>query len=415
MPRDLADPTGGSGRERTMIAIMFATWGLVFLDRMSVLYLSPYIARDLRLTAAQIGTLAGVVAISWAVSALLFGAVSDRVGRKVVLVPMVLLFSVVSALSGFAHSFRELLWLRVALGVVEGPCWSVMMALVEENSSPGHRGRNIGIVVSAAALIGLAVAPVATTQVAADFGWRDAFFIAAAPGVVLAALIAAFVNDSAAAPRAAGGHSMRLSELSRLLRYRNLWISAVGAAGFMTWLFLVNAFGPLYITEVQHQSGTTAGFLMGAAGLGSFAIGLVAPALSDRVGRRPMLIACAALSIFLPLALLLNLSGPLLWLIALVLFCTQTGQAISAICIVLVPTESVPRHLAATAIGFTTLFGEMIGGFLAPLTAGALAQTHGLALALWMSAGGAVVVLGAGLAMRPTLPAQPIPVGLPSA
>ena len=42
-----------------MVAIMFATWGLIFLDRMSVLYLAPYIARDLHLGDVQVGMLAG--------------------------------------------------------------------------------------------------------------------------------------------------------------------------------------------------------------------------------------------------------------------------------------------------------------------------------------------------------------------
>jgi MFS family permease len=390
----------GSRCERAMVAIMFATWGLVFLDRMSVLYLAPYIARDLHLDDAQVGMLAGVVAVSWALSALAFGVLSDRLGRKAILVPMVLLFSVISAASGLARDFEQLLCLRALLGVAEGPCWSVMMALVEENSPPRRRGRNIGIVVSAAAMVGLAIAPVLTTQVAAHLGWRDAFFVAAVPGALLAVLIARFVSEAPRERRAASGR-VGLSDVRALLRHRNLWASAVGAAGFMTWLFLVNAFGPLYITQIEHQSGRTAGLLMGAAGLGSFMLGLIAPAMSDRVGRRPMLAFCAVLSVILPIALLSHGLYESLWLLALILFCTQAGQAISAICIVLVPTESVPRGFAATAIGFATLCGELIGGFLAPLVGGDLAERHGLALPLWMAAAGAGVVLLSAVAMRP--------------
>jgi sugar phosphate permease len=67
---------------------------------------------------------------------------------------------------------------------------------------------------------------------------------------------------------------------------------------------------------------------------------------------------------------------------------------------VLVPTESVPSNFAATAIGFTTLCGELIGGFLAPLVGGSLAQRYGLGVPLWMAAAGAGVVLLAALSMR---------------
>ncbi|MHB1870915.1 MAG: hypothetical protein ACYCT1_08690 [Steroidobacteraceae bacterium] len=66
------------------------------------------------------------------------------------------------------------------------------------------------------------------------------------------------------------------------------------------------------------------------------------------------------------------------------------------------PTESVPPGYAATAIGFATLFGELVGGFLAPLVGGHLAQRYGLDVPLWLAAAGAGVVLLATLAMRPS-------------
>jgi predicted MFS family arabinose efflux permease len=372
-------------RESQVVAIMFVTWGVVFLDRMAVLYLAPYIAPDLHLSNPQVGFLAGVMAACWAVSALAFGAVSDRIGRKAVLVPMVLLFSVLSAVSGLAHDFGQLLLTRALLGLAEGPCWSVTMALVEESSSEQVRGRNVGIVVSAGAIIGLAIAPVLTTQIAEHFGWRWAFFLAGVPGLIMALLIARFVHEPLAEEKPGGAsHRIGLGDLKSLLSYRNVWMGAIGAVGFMTWLFLVSAFAPLYITEVAHQSPTTAGFLMGAAGLGSFIIGMIAPALSDRLGRRRVLGAMGLLSVFLPLALMLRPLYGHLWLMAAVLFLTQCGQAIAAICIVLVPAESVPRRLVGSAIGFATLFGEMFGGFGAPMLAGSLAGRHGLAIPLWL-------------------------------
>lgn len=388
-------------RENLTVAILFVTWGVVFLDRMAVLYLAPYIAPELHLSGAQVGSLAGIMALCWAVSAMVFGAISDRVGRKAVLVPMVVLFSLLSATSGLAHSFAELLLVRALLGVAEGPCWSVTMALVQDVSTERSRGRNVGIVVSAAAIIGLAIAPVLTTQIAARFGWRWGFFVAGMPGLVMALLVGLFVHEAPASASAHEEHRLNLSDVWSLLSYRNVWAAAVGAVGFMTWLFLVNAFAPLYITEVERQAGTTSGFLMGAAGLGSFFIGLIAPALTDRFGRRGVLAVVGLLSALLPLALMVPALYGNLWLLALILFLTQGGQAIAAICIVLVPSDSVPRHLIGSAIGLTTLCGEMLGGFAAPIIAGAFAGKHGLAIPLWIAAAGAVVVFLVALALRP--------------
>jgi MFS family permease len=134
--------------ENTLVAILFLTWGTVFLDRMSQLYLAPYIVPEFHLTHSQVGMLASVLAITWAISTLVFGALSDRIGRRPILIPAVFAFSILSWLSGIAHSFHQLLLIRALMGIAEGPCWSIMTALIEESSTPTRRGRNIGIVVS---------------------------------------------------------------------------------------------------------------------------------------------------------------------------------------------------------------------------------------------------------------------------
>jgi MFS family permease len=175
--------------------ILFFTWGTVFLDRMSQLYLAPYFAPEFHLSDQQIGFLASVVSITWALSALFFGALSDRFGRRPVLIPAVFIFSALSWLSGIAHSFEQLLVIRALMGVAEGPCWSVINAINEESSPPTRRGRNVGLVVSAAALVGLCAAPILTTQVASRLGWRWGFFVAGVPGILMGLLIWKFVKE----------------------------------------------------------------------------------------------------------------------------------------------------------------------------------------------------------------------------
>ena len=76
----------------------------------------------------------------------------------------------------------------------------------------------------------------------------------------------------------------------------------------------------------------------------------------------------------------------------------------AALALVLIPTESVPPRLAATAIGLATLVGEVFGGALAPALAGQVADRFGLAAPLWMAAGGALTVLIASLFLTETAP-----------
>jgi predicted MFS family arabinose efflux permease len=389
--------------ENTLVAILFFTWGTVFLDRMSQLYLAPYFAPEFHLNHEQIGLLASVVGIAWALSTLVFGAVSDRVGRRRILIPAVFAFSVLSWLSGVVHNFHELLLVRALLGAAEGPCWSIMMALVEESSHPARRGRNVGIMVSAAALVGLAAAPVISTQVAARFGWRWAFFVAGVPGILLGFLIWKFVKEpQREAGRTIHGHAIKFRDFFSILQYRNIWLCCAGAMGFISWLFLFHIFAPLYITEVGHQTPTMAGFLLGASGLGSFVFALFLPALSDRLGRKPTLLLMAAMSTMVPLTLL---AAPLYgypWLLASILFLMNASQGIPALVMVLVPTESVAPQFAATAIGLATLTGEAFGATFMPAYGGTLAQQYGLGITMWMSAAGTLLVFLVTLFLKET-------------
>ncbi len=384
--------------ENRLVLILFFTWGTVFLDRMSQLYLAPYFAPEFHLSSQQIGNLAAVVSVTWAVSGLLFGALSDRFGRRVVLIPGVLIFSALSWLSGIAHSFEQLLFIRALMGAAEGPCWAVINAITEESSTPTRRGRNVGLVVSAGALVGLCAAPILTTQVASRWGWRWGFFVTGVPGILMAILIWKFVREpNRAEPEGKGHGRPNLRGYFSILRFRNVWLCCLGAGGFISWLFLQNVFAPLYITEVMHRPGTTAGFLLGAAGLGSFFIGLVFPGLSDRWGRKPTLLFLALISTLLPIALYLPVLYLHLWLLAAILFLTQGGQAIAALIMVLVPAESVPPQFSATAIGLATLVGEIIGATIAPAAGGAMAEAFGLGMPLLMAAASTAVVFVAAL------------------
>jgi predicted MFS family arabinose efflux permease len=387
--------------ERTLVGILFLTWGTVFLDRMSPLYLAPYFAPEFHLGSVQIGTLASVLAITWAASTFFFGALSDRVGRKRVLVPAVFLFSILSWMTGWAHSFHQLLWIRGLMGLAEGPTWSIMTALIEESSEIRQRGRNIGFVVSAAALVGLAAAPVLTTQIAARWGWRSAFFLAGVPGFFMGALIWKFVKEPAHEENA-NHEKPTLKDYVSILRYRNMWLCCLGTAGFMSWLFALNVFAPLYITEVAHESATRAGLLLGASGLGSFFLGFLLPSLSDRVGRRPVLLFSAAASAVIPLAFLLPVLYVYPLLLAAIVFVTNSGQGMASLLMVLVPTESVPPQFRATSIGLATLVGEIFGATAAPIVVGNLAEKYGLSLSMWMAAAGSAVVFLVSLFIRET-------------
>ncbi len=392
--------------EFLLVGIMFFTWGTLYLDRMTVLFIAPYIAPDLHLSSLQIGQLAAVLSVTWAISGLGFGLVSDRVGCRPVLIPMIFAFSAMSVLSGLAQNFHQLLAARALMGLAEGPCWSVMNSIVERSSTPQTRARNVGLVLGAASIVGLAVTPVISTQIAAHDGWRLAFMVAAAPGVIGGILVWMFIKEpSRQNDEGIVEHRIALRDLPSLFGTRNIILCSIASAGFIWWLVLQNIFGPIFITSMMHESGTTAGFLLGAAGLGSYIIGSFGPSFANRFGRRQVLIVFAAASFFLPLAIIYPPLYGHLWLLAGILFCTQGALAISALVMVLIPTASVPVRLSASAIGLVTMVGEIIGSTFAPVFAGNLVPVYGLAFPLELSAAGMIPVILAALFIKERRPA----------
>jgi MFS family permease len=132
--------------------------------------------------------------------------------------------------------------------------------------------------------------------------------------------------------------------------------------------------------------------------------GFIFPALSDRLGRKPVLIFLGLLSAIVPLTYrsVFLIAHP--WLMAATGFVANGGQGIAALAIVLIPAETAPIGFAATAIGLATLFGEIFGGALSPAVAGVVADRYGLAAPLWIASAGAIVVFLAATLMKESSP-----------
>ncbi len=390
----------GASIERRTVAILALAFGVVMLDRMVQLFLGPELVTAFNLTGQQIGLLAAAMSVSWGISSFLFGMVSDQIGRKRVLVPAMVIFSILSCFSGLAPTFEELLICRVLLGLAEGPCFSVIMALVKESSSVDTRGRNIGATNSMGPLVGAAIAPVFATQIAAAFGWREAFFLAAIPGFILAFLVWKFVPEPERANDQSDQSYSKMASLFEVMRYPQLWACFLGAFLLGSWIFSITVFAPLYLTRVQGLSGTTAGFLMAATGLGGFLSSIFWPTVSDRLGRKKVLLILGGLAAMQPLVAIWGSTLGGSWVTATLLLITATGPAIAALVMILLPSEAVPRRLSATAIGFAVMGAEVFGATLAPLLGGALADSSGLSAPLYLAVGAGLGIMIIGGLMK---------------
>ncbi|CAH2803483.1 MAG: hypothetical protein PPHEINF_5492 [uncultured Paraburkholderia sp.] len=131
--------------EWKMVVFLAVLFGIVGLDRLVIVYLFPVLLPELKLNNTQAGAIASVLALTWAISTRVLGSLSDRHGRRKILLGSSILFSVMTSFTGVAKSFHSMLLVRGLLGVGEGGVFSASVATIDEISTPSRRGLNLGI------------------------------------------------------------------------------------------------------------------------------------------------------------------------------------------------------------------------------------------------------------------------------
>ncbi|GLO49787.1 Hexuronate transporter [compost metagenome] len=388
------------------VALLAIGFGLVGLDRFIILPLYPVMMRDLGLDYQDLGNISAVLALAWGLSSIFMGRLSDRIGRRKVIIPSVLIFSLLAGFSGLASGVGGLLLIRAVMGVAEGAFTPTSIAATAEASHPSRLGMNIGLQQAFFPLLGLGLAPIIATQLLLVVpSWRWVFVLVSVPGFFLAwALYKVLREPAVQRPVSEGSHGIG-SDWLAALRYRNVVLNLAGMFCMLTSLFVSSVMLPSYLTDYLHLGMQQMGFVMSAIGFGGFCGMVLMPTLSDRLGRKPVaLISCMA-------------TGVALWLIIhtgaepmtlFVLLFATTFFNFSMICMIVGPltSESVPPALISTATGLVVGIGEVFGGGVAPALAGYIAQHHGIENTLYLALSGVALGLVVAACLRETAPTR---------
>lgn len=154
-----------------------------YVDRQTLAVLAPTVTRELGISEARYGWLAGAFSISYLVGAPLAGKLIDRVGARRGLLWAVGLWSLVAATHSLALGFGTLFALRIALGLAESPSFPGAAQTVHRTLPPGDRARGFGVLFTGSS-IGAAIVPPIATALAARWGWKSAFLGTAAIGLL---------------------------------------------------------------------------------------------------------------------------------------------------------------------------------------------------------------------------------------
>jgi predicted MFS family arabinose efflux permease len=355
--------------ENALVLILGLTFGVVFLDRQAASNLMIFIRPDLRLDDTEVGLIGSALAITWAISAFGVAWLSDKTGsRKRLLILCVIGFSTCCFISGLARSYEVLLASRFFMGLLEGGVMPICLAIMAVESSERRRGMNAGIVQNGFSnLLGNSAGPPILIAMATLFSWRQAFYVAAVPGLLCAVAIWLWVKEPPQETSHGADDAPKMS-IFEMLKVRNMLVCSLVSIFMVAWLLIGFSFLPVYFKENKGLSPATVAGLMAALGFCAFLGGALVPALSDRFGRKPLLLIGTFGSIITPLTAL-YFHGPL-WAFGSLLFIGWIGNCIFPMFMGTIPGESLPRAYIATAMGIVVGVGEIIGGVLGPFIAG---------------------------------------------
>jgi MFS family permease len=172
------------GQVTYTLALLFAINLMNFYDRQVVGAVGERIKHEWDLTDTQLSLLTTAFVLLYAVVGLPLGHWADIGRRKLILAVGVIVWSIFTGLSGMAWCFTSLFVFRLGVGVGEASCAPAGNSLLGDLFPPQQRARAIGIFMLGLPL-GLGASYVVSGIIAKEIGWREALYVAAAPGLIL--------------------------------------------------------------------------------------------------------------------------------------------------------------------------------------------------------------------------------------
>jgi len=287
--------------DRQALYIVFSLWLLVFSAASQTMIISPILPRighDLGIADAMLGTLVTAYSLMVGVFAILAGPVSDKVGRRRILILGTGVMSVALMLHNFVVGYASFLAVRVFAGMAGGILSGAAVSYIGDYFPYNRRGWATGWVMSGSAFGQIIGIPLGIVM-AGRWGFRAPFNLFAVTMVLTVVFLYLKVPQPDVA-RTTDRLSVRRAAADYMAMLRRSEVAWAAVAYFL--MFLGVGFYVVYLpTWLERDLGATPGqiatmFLVG--GIANVITGPQAGKLSDRIGRKGIvLMACVGLSV----------------------------------------------------------------------------------------------------------------------
>src|SRR6266446_5173389 len=170
---------------KTALIMLTALNLLNYIDRNVLFAVQPLVQDEFHITKAQVGYLTSAFLLCYMVAAPFVGPLADRYSRKLIIVIGAIFWSGLTLLTAVTHTYTELLVRHTLVGIGEATFVTIAPTFVADLFAEERRGRILGIFYLALP-VGSAAGYLLGGYLAPHHGWRFPFYIAAAPGFLLA-------------------------------------------------------------------------------------------------------------------------------------------------------------------------------------------------------------------------------------
>ena len=383
-------------RQRYVVMLMiFVSVAITFLDRSNISITAPAMRKDLGIDTVHMGWILSGFGWTYAFFQMPGGWLVDRIRPRVLYPAILILWSVGTALLGVAGGLVSLFALRLVIGALEAPSYSINNMVVSSWFPDRERAGAIGFYTSAQ-FLGLAFLTPVLLWLMAHHGWQSVFFTTGMGGLLWGLIwLATYRNPRQSRANAAeiayiaeGGGLVDLGDarkdekvnwrdLGSVFGYRKLWGVYIGQFAVTTcqWFFLT--WFPTYLVEFRHMSFVKSGLYASVPFLAAFAGVLVSGYISDFIlrhtqnlglARKAPIITGLILSAFIMGANFVSAPEAVIFFMALAFF----GNGMASIGWSLISTLAPRRLIGLT--GGTFNFVSNLSGIATPLVIGYLAQ-----------------------------------------
>ena len=352
---------------------------LNYADRNVLFAVQPLVQDEFHLTKTQLGYLTSAFLGFYMIAAPFVGPLADRYSRKLIIVLGALFWSGLTLLTAVTHTYTELLIRHTLVGVGEATFVTIAPTFVADLFAEDRRGRILGVFYLALP-VGSAAGYLLGGSLAPHHGWRFPFYIAAAPGF-LVALAVMFLKEPKRGQFDTLKETPERATVLGLVRNPAFLTATLGMTAMTYSLGGIQVWMPQFLYSDRHYSLESANFLFGIiivvdGILAALIGGWLGDYLLPRMKSSYYLVSAASMLLGVPAMIVaLFVKGPVMVpaiFVAAFFLLLNTSPLNAAV------INSVGGHIRATALAVNIFVIHILGDVPSPTMMGWVADRHSL-------------------------------------